>query len=156
MELSTLHQANDLLLILLPVTLAPLNEYGRIQAQLERRISKANPLALPICTGALFDSNGEDDSLTVALRRLTGENPLNVNNHRIFSFSYMPDLVHASLDLLVDGERSLWHLVNERSNNLAGVSEQDCRQDGYAYECIIPCIKKSSLFGELSLHRLEP
>ncbi|MDQ6626775.1 MAG: dTDP-4-dehydrorhamnose reductase, partial [Verrucomicrobiota bacterium] len=25
---------------------------------------------------------------------------------------YLPDLVHATLDLLVDGERGIWHLAN--------------------------------------------
>ena len=27
--------------------------------------------------------------------------------------TYVPDLVHASLDLLIDGEHGLWHLANE-------------------------------------------
>jgi dTDP-4-dehydrorhamnose reductase len=27
--------------------------------------------------------------------------------------TYLPDLCHATLDLLVDGERGLWHLANQ-------------------------------------------
>jgi dTDP-4-dehydrorhamnose reductase len=27
--------------------------------------------------------------------------------------TYAPDLVHAALDILIDGEKGIWHLVNE-------------------------------------------
>ncbi|CAN5719991.1 hypothetical protein BH09MYX1_BH09MYX1_00460 [soil metagenome] len=30
----------------------------------------------------------------------------------VASATYLPDLVHHSLDLLIDGERGLWHLTN--------------------------------------------
>jgi dTDP-4-dehydrorhamnose reductase len=30
----------------------------------------------------------------------------------VVSPTYVPDLVHASLDLLIDGEHGLWHLAN--------------------------------------------
>jgi len=30
----------------------------------------------------------------------------------VVSPTYVPDLVHASLDLLIDGERGVWHLAN--------------------------------------------
>jgi dTDP-4-dehydrorhamnose reductase len=92
--------------------MAPLNEYGRIQAQLEKRITRANPSALAIRTGALFDLDYENDSLTASLRQLAGEKSLEVNDTKVFSSAYLPDLVHSTLDLLVDGERGVWHLVN--------------------------------------------
>ena len=31
----------------------------------------------------------------------------------IVSPTYVPDLVHASLDLLLDGEKGIWHLTNQ-------------------------------------------
>jgi dTDP-4-dehydrorhamnose reductase len=92
--------------------LAPLNEYGRMQAQLEKKVMQANPSALAIRTGSLFDSGIVNDSLTAALRQLAGDSPLAISNTKVFSSAYLPDLVHSTLDLLVDGERGVWHLVN--------------------------------------------
>jgi dTDP-4-dehydrorhamnose reductase len=50
----------------------------------------------------------------------------------VISPTYLPDLVHATLDLLIDGEHGLWHLANEgetdcyqlakRAASLAGIS----------------------------------
>ena len=31
----------------------------------------------------------------------------------VVSPTYLPDLVHAALDLLIDGETGLWHLAND-------------------------------------------
>jgi dTDP-4-dehydrorhamnose reductase len=33
----------------------------------------------------------------------------------VVSPTYVPDLVHATLDLLIDGEAGIWHLANEGS-----------------------------------------
>lgn len=99
-----------------PVT--PLNEYGQMEAQYESSILKASPSALAIRTGILFDVGTEKDSLTTVIRSLANQNNLNMSSQRVFSSSYSPDLVHTSLDLLVDGERGLWHLVNQGATTL--------------------------------------
>jgi dTDP-4-dehydrorhamnose reductase len=36
-----------------------------------------------------------------------------VSDRQIVSPTYVPDLVHASLDLLLDGETGVWHLTNQ-------------------------------------------
>jgi dTDP-4-dehydrorhamnose reductase len=92
---------------------SPLNKYGRIQAQLESRVLKVNPSALAVRTGTFIDPDSEKDPLTVTLRHLAAENKIALSGARVFSPAYLPDLVHGSLDLLVDGERGVWHLVNQ-------------------------------------------
>ena len=37
---------------------------------------------------------------------------MTANAHEIVSPTYVPDLVHGTLDLLLDGEQGLWHLTN--------------------------------------------
>jgi dTDP-4-dehydrorhamnose reductase len=42
----------------------------------------------------------------------------------VVSPTYVPDLVNATLDLLIDGEQGLWHLVNEGSVSWAEFARQ--------------------------------
>jgi RmlD substrate binding domain len=46
------------------------------------------------------------------LRELAAGRPLVAAEDAVISPTYVPDLVNASLDLLIDGERGLWHLAN--------------------------------------------
>jgi dTDP-4-dehydrorhamnose reductase len=48
----------------------------------------------------------------VALRSLRGRQPFLAAGGVIVSPTYVPDLVHTTLDLVIDGERGVWHLAN--------------------------------------------
>lgn len=92
---------------------APLNQYGLTKAQAEEAVLRANPLALVIRTSAFF---GPWDSYNFAhfvRTSLLQEEYITVANDAVISPTYVPDLVHATLDLLVDGEKGIWHLANE-------------------------------------------
>jgi dTDP-4-dehydrorhamnose reductase len=41
--------------------------------------------------------------------------------------TYVPDLVHTSLDLLIDGERGIWHLANGGAVSWAGLARAVAR-----------------------------
>lgn len=46
--------------------------------------------------------------------------------------TFVPDLVHGTLDLLLDGERGIWHLANEGAlswNELAQRAAESARLD---------------------------
>ena len=49
----------------------------------------------------------------LALRSSAEGVPVAAANDLVVSPTYVPDLVHATLDLLIDGERGIWHLANE-------------------------------------------
>ncbi len=89
-----------------PVT--PRCQQGYMQAEMEEQVLQHCPSALVIRTGALLNpwslSNAEEDMLPSAI--------VNRSASTTLSFTYMPDLVHVCLDLLVDGESGLWHLTN--------------------------------------------
>lgn len=92
---------------------APLNVYGQSKAEAEAAILEAHPSALVVRTSAFFGPWDEYNFVTVALRTLCAGQVLVAADDAIVSPTYVPDLVHASLDLLIDGERGLWHLAND-------------------------------------------
>lgn len=93
-------------------TVAPLNVYGKSKAEAEVRVLEACPSSLIIRTSAFFGPWDEYNFLTVALRTLAAGHTFVAAQDGIVSPTYVPDLVHTSLDLLIDGECGLWHLAN--------------------------------------------
>ena len=91
---------------------APLNVYGRTKAAAERRVLAAHPGALVARTSAFFGPWDEYNFVMVALRELRAGRPFVAAEDATVSPTYVPDLVNAGLDLLLDGERGLWHLAN--------------------------------------------
>jgi dTDP-4-dehydrorhamnose reductase len=92
---------------------APLNVYGRSKAEAEARVLKAHPSSLVIRTSAFFGPWDEYNFVTIALRQLAAGHTFVAAQDSIVSPTYVPDLVNASLDLLIDGECGLWHLANK-------------------------------------------
>lgn len=94
-------------------TVAPLNVYGRSKVLAEERVLTANPSSLVIRTSAFFGPWDEYNFVTIALRCLEAGHNFVAASDAVVSPTYVPDLVHASLDLLIDGEYGLWHLANK-------------------------------------------
>ena len=90
----------------------PASVYGESKAEAERLVAEAGGHALIVRTSAFFgpwDRYNFAWNLLEALRR--GE-PVSASGSEIVSPTFVPDLCHAVLDLLVDGETGLWHLAN--------------------------------------------
>lgn len=94
---------------------APLNVYGLSKVRAEREVMQAHPNALVVRTSAFFGPWDEHNFVTLALRALRSNDSFNAIDDIVVSPTYVPDLVNASLDLLIDGESGLWHLANEGS-----------------------------------------
>ena len=92
--------------------LAPLNVYGKSKAEAEHEVLNALPSALVIRTSAFFGPWDEYNFLTIALRTLASGQTFRAAADAIVSPTYVPDLAHAALDLLIDGEQGIWHLAN--------------------------------------------
>lgn len=93
-------------------TVAPLNVYGRSKAQAEVRVLESLPSSLIVRTSAFFGPWDEYNFVTIALRELAAGQNFPAAADAIVSPTYVPDLVHASLDLLIDGECGVWHIAN--------------------------------------------
>lgn len=90
----------------------PLNAYGRAKAHAERHVLARAPEALVIRTAAFFGPWDRYNFVTLALQALRQGLPWEAAEDQWVSPTYVPDLVHAALDLLVDGESGVWHLAN--------------------------------------------
>ena len=90
---------------------APLNVYGHSKAMAERWVLATHPSSLVIRTSALFGPWDEYNFLAIALGTLASGRPF-VASDAVVSPTYVPDLVNATLDLLIDRECGLWHLAN--------------------------------------------
>jgi dTDP-4-dehydrorhamnose reductase len=91
---------------------APLNVYGATKAAAEARVQAAHPAALVVRTSAFFGPDDDYNFVTQALGAIAAGFPWSAANDAVVSPTYVPDLVDAVLDLLVDGERGVWHLAN--------------------------------------------
>jgi dTDP-4-dehydrorhamnose reductase len=96
----------------------PLNVYGRSKHEGEQRVLDLLPEALVIRSGAFFGPWDDRTFLAGLLRTLDAGHLFPAAADTIVSPTYVPDLVHASLDLLVDGERGLWHVTNGGATTL--------------------------------------
>jgi dTDP-4-dehydrorhamnose reductase len=91
---------------------APLNVYGRSKAEAEVRVLDRHPDALVVRTSAFFGPWDQYNYITVLLRTLRAGGEFHAASDMAVSPTYVPDLVHACLDLLIDDERGIWHLAN--------------------------------------------
>jgi dTDP-4-dehydrorhamnose reductase len=98
---------------------APLNVYGQSKADAEREVLSAHPTALVIRTSAFFGPWDEYNFVTIALRTLASGERFRAADDSVISPTYVPDLAHAALDLLIDEEQGIWHLANQGATTWA-------------------------------------
>lgn len=91
---------------------SPLNVYGHSKAIAEHKVLTSHPCSLVIRTSAFFGPWDEYNFLAIALRTLASGQPFIAAEDSVVSPTYVPDLVNATLDLLIDGECGIWHLAN--------------------------------------------
>lgn len=92
---------------------APVNVYGASKVRAERAVLDAHPGALVVRTSAFFGPWDEHNFVTIALRELAAGRTFTAADDTVISPTYVPDLVHGTLDLLIDGESGVWHLANQ-------------------------------------------
>lgn len=101
---------------------APLSVYGLSKAEAERRVLRRCPFALIVRTSAFFGPWDAHNFVTRALRTLRAGKRLRAARDLMVSPTYVPDLVHACLDLLIDEAVGVWHLVNNGAITWAGLA----------------------------------
>jgi dTDP-4-dehydrorhamnose reductase len=90
----------------------PLNVYGASKAEAERRVLETMPGALVIRTSAFFGPWDAHNFVVQTLQAIRRGQRVSAAGDIVVSPTYVPDLVDATLDLLMDGETGLWHLAN--------------------------------------------
>ncbi|HEV7992756.1 MAG TPA: family 1 glycosylhydrolase [Gemmatimonadaceae bacterium] len=106
---------------------APLGVYGRTKAECEARVLAAQPSSLVVRTAAFFGAWDEWNFITRTLSSLAIGVPVDAADDLVVSPTYLPHLVHAALDLLIDGERGVWHLANAGETSWAELARSAAR-----------------------------
>lgn len=91
----------------------PLNVYGMSKARAEELVLDRHPDALVVRTSSFFGPWDEHNFITIALRALRRGEAFLAADDMTVSPTYVPDLVNACLDLLIDREAGIWHLTNQ-------------------------------------------
>jgi dTDP-4-dehydrorhamnose reductase len=117
---------------------APLCVYGRSKAEAEKDVLNAHPDALVVRTSAFFGPWDEYNFVTVTLRHLALGNAVRAASDMTVSPTYVPDLVNATLDLLIDRASGIWHLANQGATSWAGFAQEAANLRGYNAELVVP------------------
>ena len=139
---------------------SPLNVYGLSKAQAEARVLSEFPEALIIRTSAFFGPWDEFNFVHTVLRSLSTGNQFIAANDVTISPTYVPHLVNATLDLLIDGERGVWHLANsgfttwaEFAQLVASMSGHNPSHVGGRPNASLRLVAKRPAFSALSSER---
>lgn len=93
-------------------TTSPLNVYGKSKADAEARVIEEWPQALVIRTSAFFGPWDRYNFVHNVINNIANGRTVSAAADIRISPTYVPDLVNAALDLLIDGEQGIWHLAN--------------------------------------------
>ena len=97
----------------------PLNVYGRSKLLAEIAMRNAGGAGLMIRTAAFFSPHDPHNFAAAVVRELSLGRTFPAADDAIVSPTYVPDLVEASLDLLIDGETGVRHLASAGARSWA-------------------------------------
>jgi dTDP-4-dehydrorhamnose reductase len=107
----------------------PLSVYGHSKADADRELLSWGGKILVIRTAAFFSPHDTYNFAAQLVRSLRRQQPFDAANCSV-SPTYVPDLVAAVLDIVIDGERGLWHVVNEGQATWAEFGREIARSVG--------------------------
>jgi dTDP-4-dehydrorhamnose reductase len=102
----------------------PLNMYGYTKAMAEQQVVQINEGALIIRTSSFFGPWDNYNFVVKTLAELKENKTVKAAVDVIVSPTYLPDLVHTSLDLLLDGDKGIFHLANQGALSWAQWAEK--------------------------------
>ncbi len=115
---------------------APLNIYGRSKALAEKLVLENNPSALVIRTSAFFGPWDQHNFVHLVLNSVKSHNRFSAINDIYISPTYVPDLVNAGLDLMIDDESGVWHLSNPGETTWANLARDVAVRGGCSEDFI--------------------
>jgi dTDP-4-dehydrorhamnose reductase len=115
----------------------PTTVYGRSKAEAERRVLAAGGKALVVRTSAFFGPWDRYNFAWHALNALARGETFRACSRTRVSPTYVPDLCHAALDLLIDGEKGLWHLANDGELSWYDFARRLAERAGYDPELVV-------------------
>ena len=111
---------------------APLNTYGRSKAEAEDILMTVCPKSLIIRTSAFFGPWDRANFVNGVLDTLRRNVAFSAASNLTVSPTYVPDLVDATLDLLIDNESGIWHVANSGALSWADFARLIATRAGYS------------------------
>lgn len=138
----------------------PTNTYGLSKARAEQEVLDTNPDALIIRSGPFFGPWDEDNFANRISRSLINEENIAVAKDATVSPTYLPDMVHAVLDLIIDNEKGIWHMANQGELTWVDFANEIADRSGLDRQYIKPVLTdsfnfpaKRPLYTVLTSHR---
>jgi dTDP-4-dehydrorhamnose reductase len=116
----------------------PLNIYGKSKAESETRVLSADESSLVIRTSAFFGPWDQYNFVNHVVNTLFLSQHCTVMKDVYISPTYVPDLVNASLDLLIDDEKAIWHVANDGEITWADMAYEVARMGGFNKSLLKP------------------
>jgi dTDP-4-dehydrorhamnose reductase len=114
---------------------SPLSVYGQAKAEADQIVLDLGGPMLVIRTGALFSPFDTNNFAAEVVQALVQGMTVTAAADVVVTPAYVPSLIDAVLDLLIDGETGLWHLANRSAisyadfaREIAGALSLDTRQ----------------------------
>jgi len=109
----------------------PINVYGKSKAKAEAIMLEHHPQTLIIRTGICFSPWDHNSFAGATVIRFKERRTVTVANDVFISLTYVPDLVHESLNLLLDDESGIFHVANQGQTSYAGFARKIALMAGY-------------------------
>ncbi|MES2522502.1 MAG: family 1 glycosylhydrolase [Gemmatimonadota bacterium] len=117
----------------------PLNVYGRSKVEAERRVLAASPDALVVRSSAFFGDWDDWNFVSRTLAALHAGNRAVAPVDAVVSPTYVTDLGHAVLDLLIDRASGVWHVANAGAFTWHELAQRAAERAGFDPERVDPC-----------------
>jgi dTDP-4-dehydrorhamnose reductase len=101
-------------------------------------VTRLSPAALVVRTSAFFGPWDDSNFVAVTLAELGLGRPVRADAETVISPTYVPDLVDASLDLLVDGASGIWHLAGAAAVTWAELARRSAAAVGLSPSRVVP------------------
>lgn len=116
----------------------PLNVYGQSKWEAETQVLGEWPRSLVVRTSAFFGPWDQWNFVYQTLRSVSNGEAFHAATDQVVSPTYVPDLVNAALDLLIDGANGVWHLANRGDANWFDLAKCAARAAGLEPDLIQP------------------
>lgn len=117
---------------------SPMGIYGLSKAKAEQHVLDVMPSALMIRTSAFFGPWDKYNFAWNVISALARGEPVRAARNGVVSPTYVPDLCHAALDLLIDGENGIWHLANQGKLSWHEFAHRVAHGAGYDPSLVLP------------------
>ena len=117
---------------------APKCPYGQSKADAEVRLLATDADALIVRTSAFFGPWDRFNFVANTIERLKRGETVYASDRAIVSPTYVPDLVHAALDLLLDEETGIWHLTNQGAISWHDLAREAADMVGFNSKSVQP------------------